>query len=59
MNLLPQILAFCRQHNTTPTAFGRTVLHDPRLVTDLRNGRELRQATEQRVKDYLRTGGRT
>ncbi|MEJ7777000.1 MAG: hypothetical protein WKF52_06420 [Sphingomicrobium sp.] len=37
----------------TPTRFGREAVGDPNLIPQLRDGRELRAATAQRVVDYL------
>jgi hypothetical protein len=37
----------------TPTRFGRDAVHDPRLVFDLRRGRELRPQTAARVLAYV------
>jgi len=37
----------------TPSRFGREVAHDPRLVFDLRRGRQPTPRTEARVRDYL------
>ena len=36
-----------------PSRFGREVVGDPRLVSDLRRGRQLRLDTEARVRGYL------
>lgn len=37
----------------TPSRFGRLAANDPRLVFDLRRGRELRGPTEARVRAFL------
>ena len=37
-----------------PSRFGREVVHDPRLVFDLRRGRCPTRRTEERVRSYLR-----
>lgn len=61
MYLLRAIEKHLRQTGTPPTRFGRDAVGDPRFVTDLRNGREPRGSTEQRVRAYLevaRTGPR-
>jgi hypothetical protein len=34
--------------------FGREVMHDPRFVFDLRNGREPRDRTVRRVRAFLK-----
>jgi 2,4-dienoyl-CoA reductase-like NADH-dependent reductase (Old Yellow Enzyme family) len=48
-----RIEQFLRRSGMKPARFGRNVVRDPRLVFDLRRGRELRPATEQRIRDYL------
>jgi hypothetical protein len=53
MHLLRRIERHLRQSGTPPTRFGRDVVHDPRFVFDLRNGREPRPATATRVAAYL------
>ncbi|WP_443025125.1 hypothetical protein [Sphingomonas sp. QA11] len=39
-----------------PTRFGRLSVNDPRLVGDLRNGRELGQRVRARVEAFLTQG---
>ncbi len=46
-----------RRTGTTPTRFGRAALGDPNLVQQLRNGRELRPQTAQRIVAYLEAQG--
>jgi hypothetical protein len=48
-----RIELYLRRTRTPPTRFGRDSIGDPRLVADLRNGRELRQKTEARVHAWL------
>ena len=36
-----------------PSRFGREALGDPKLVFDLRRGRQLRARTAQRLLEYL------
>ena len=42
-----------RTNNFSAARFGREALRDPRFVFDLRNGREPRSRTVQRVRDFL------
>ena len=56
MNLLREIEKFLRRNDTPPTRFGREVVGDPRFVFDLRNGRDPRPKTVQRVLAYLQAG---
>jgi hypothetical protein len=37
----------------SPTRFGREAVGDPNLIGQLKDGRELRAATVQRILDYL------
>jgi hypothetical protein len=53
MHLLTRILHHLHRTGTPPTRFGRDVVNDPRFVHDLRNGREPRIDTEQRVHAWL------
>jgi hypothetical protein len=38
-----------------PTTFGRKVMGDWRLVAELRNGRDLRTSTAQRIRNFMNT----
>lgn len=53
MHLLRNVEKYLKTSNVAPTRFGRDVVGDPRFVFDLRNGREPRPATIQRVLRYL------
>ena len=53
MILRRRIELYLRRTRTPPTRFGRESIGDPRLVTDLRNGRELREITEARLSAWL------
>ena len=53
MHIRRRIEQYLRRTKTAPTRFGRDVLDDPRLVFDLRNGRELREKTAKRVLAWL------
>lgn len=48
-----RIELYLRRTRTAPTRFGREAVGDPRFVSDLRNGRELREKTETRVAAWL------
>jgi len=50
---LREVEKFLRHRRVAPTRFGRDVVGDPRFVFDLRNGREPRPRTIQRVRAYL------
>ena len=53
VHLLREVEKFLRQNETAPTRFGREAVGDPRFVFDLRNGRDPRPQTVQRVLAYL------
>lgn len=57
MGLLPRIDRYLRQTNTPPTRFGREAVNDPRLVIDMRNGRELGARVSARVIRFLEASG--
>jgi hypothetical protein len=54
VNLLHAIELHIARTGITPSRLGREAIGDPRLVRDLRNGRELRPPTMARVRAYLR-----
>ncbi len=51
--LLRKIENFLRQTGLPATKFGRMAACDPRLVTDLRNGREPRKPLAQRLEHFM------
>lgn len=51
--LLPRIERFLRTTQMSSTRFGRLAAHDPRLVLDMRNGREPRSAMVERVEGFM------
>ncbi|MFV0625072.1 hypothetical protein ACBY01_13830 [Sphingomonas sp. ac-8] len=53
MTILRKIDEFLRASGMPPTLFGRNAVHDPRLVRDLRNGREPRPETVARIETYI------
>ncbi len=53
--LLPMIERFLRQHDMRPTRFGRDSARDPRLVFDLRQGREPGARLTRRVEHFMNT----
>jgi hypothetical protein len=53
MTTLHEIESFMRIKQVPPTRFGREVVNDPRLVFDLRRGREMGKRTRGRVEAYL------
>ena len=55
--LLLLIERHLRRTGVAPTRFSRAVVGDPNLVPQLRNGRELRLRTAQRIVAYLEAQG--
>ena len=53
MHINRKIERFLRQHDMAPTTFGRRVARDPRLVLDMRNGRELRGPMIARAEAFM------
>jgi hypothetical protein len=50
---LHNIEKFLRENNMTPTKFGRIVAGDPRLVFDIRLGREPRLELQKKCYDFM------
>jgi hypothetical protein len=44
---------FLREQDLPPTKFGRLAVSDPRLVIDMRNGRQIRDDTRRRIEDFM------
>lgn len=53
--LLALIEAFLDKTGMKPTRFGIEAAKDPRLVFSLREGREPRRATADRIRRYIET----
>ena len=53
MHLLSMIERYLRNSGVAPTRFGRDAVNDPRFVLDLRNGREPRASTAERVIAHI------
>ena len=53
MYLMRRIQLFMKRADMAPTRFGREAVGDPRLISDLRNGRELRGSTAARIHAWL------
>ena len=51
--LLQRIERHLRAKRMSPTRFGREAVGDPNLISQLKDGRELRAATARRVLVYL------
>ncbi len=53
MHINRRIERFLREHDMPPTKFGRLAAHDPRIVLDIRLGREIRPCTAQRISAFI------
>ncbi len=53
MHLLSRVERFLRRSRTPATRFGREAVRDPRLVFDLRRGRQTGAKLSARVCDFL------
>ena len=53
--LLRAIERFLRQYDMPPTTFGRASTRDPRLVFDLRQGREPGDRVRRRIEHFMNT----
>jgi hypothetical protein len=53
MHLLRRIEHYLRRSGTPATRFGREAVRDPRIVKDMRNGREPGSKMVARLSDYL------
>jgi 2,4-dienoyl-CoA reductase-like NADH-dependent reductase (Old Yellow Enzyme family) len=53
MLLLRRIEREMKRRGISATRFGRICLRDPRLVFDIRRGRELTLRTERRIEAFL------
>lgn len=53
--LLRKIEVFLRRTGMPATKFGRLAARDPRFVFDLRNGREPRGYTKERMEHFMNT----
>lgn len=52
-SLLQRIETFLRESAMPPSVFGRAAVHDPRLVSDLRGGREAGLEVQCRVEHFM------
>jgi hypothetical protein len=53
MHINRRIERFLREHDMPPTLFGRLAVQDPRLVLDMRMGREIRDTTAARLIEFM------
>lgn len=53
MHLLRAVEIFLKETGMAPTRFGRECLRDPRIVFDLRNGREPGDRVKRRIEHFM------
>ena len=53
MSLLVKIDRYCRRTGLPPSRFGRLAVRDPRLVHDLRRGRQLGPAISAKIQAFM------
>ncbi len=53
MNEIRQVEKFLREFDMPPTRFGRMAVGDPRLVLDMRGGREIRTDMANRINGFM------
>lgn len=56
MSLLSRIDRYLRRTKMPPTKFGRCAVNDPRLIGDIRNGRQIGARVTARIEHYLAGG---
>lgn len=57
MNTLRSIETFLRRTGMPPTRFGREAVRDPRLVHDLRRGRQPSDRMQRRIEHFMNIYG--
>ncbi|MFN3620953.1 hypothetical protein [Sphingorhabdus sp.] len=58
MHITRLIERFLRDQELPPTKFGRLAARDPRLVLDIRMGREIRPEMESKLRAFMSTYAR-
>jgi hypothetical protein len=53
VELPARIKRYLKRSGMTETRFGREVARDPRLLQDIRNGREIGARIQTRISDWL------
>jgi hypothetical protein len=56
-DLILEIEKFIADHGMAESTFGRKVVSDWRLLSDLRKGRELRSRTVARIREFMNSHG--
>ena len=53
MHINPLVERFLKETGLPPTKFGRLAARDPRLVLDMRNGREIGERVATRLRIFM------
>lgn len=53
-DLISRIEDFISRGGLSPTSFGVRCVNDPRLLADLKEGRELRRKTREKIEAFIR-----
>lgn len=51
--IIAEVERFLKRTGMAESAFGRRAVNDWKFVRDLRQGRELRRSTEQRIRNFM------
>lgn len=52
-NMEHEIAAFCRKHGIPDSRFGREAMNDPAFVYSLREGRDLKVSTVNKLRAFM------
>lgn len=52
-DLISSLVDYAKVHDLTESDVGKLFMRDPNLLRDLRNGREVRRATERKIREML------
>lgn len=53
MDIRRQVERFIKEKGVPPAQLGRWAARDPRLIFDMRNGRQIGAALEARLRDFM------
>lgn len=57
LDMVARINRACREHGIAVSMFGRAAIGDPRLFSDLMNGRSLRPGTRRKIVSFIASLG--
>lgn len=53
MDIRRQVEKFMKEKGVAPTQLGRWAVRDPRIIFDMRNGRQIGTDMETRLRDFM------